>query len=119
VISIVTKWWIVPGKESQAKMALEELAKAVREGEPKTLMYCLHTATVEGSKPPPPPNEVIFLGAWTDRAAFDEHRTGSIFSGWLKNNLHLFQQNDGRLYVNAEFAQRFAGFVRAAAAGAS
>ncbi|MCX5214326.1 antibiotic biosynthesis monooxygenase [Kitasatospora sp. NBC_00240] len=117
MISIVTKWWYVPGREQEAVAALTDLVQQVRDGEPDTLMYCLHTADVTGSLPPPTPNEVIFLGAWTDRQAFEAHRKGKIFTDWLEKYLHLFVQNDGKLYVSAEFADRFAGFVRGAAVG--
>jgi quinol monooxygenase YgiN len=117
MISIVTKWWCAPGKEKEAVAALEDLVRQVKDGEPDTLMYCLHTAIVEGSLPPPTPREVIFMGAWTDRKAFDEHRNGPIFTQWLQKYLDLFVQNDGKLYVSAEFADRFAGFVRGAAVG--
>jgi quinol monooxygenase YgiN len=117
MISIVTKWWCVPGKEKEAVAALRDLVEEVEEGEPETLMYCLHTAEPTGSLPPPRPHEVIFLGAWTDRKAFDDHRNGPIFTQWLQKYLHLFVQNDDRLYLSAEFANRFAGFVRGEAIG--
>ncbi|MCC3331825.1 putative quinol monooxygenase [Nocardia abscessus] len=117
MICIVTKWWHVPGKGDEAVTALKELVKQVEQHEDDTLMYCLHTADATGSLPPPNSNEVIFLGAWKDREAFEAHRKGSIFTKWLADNLHLFVCNDGKLYVSAEFADRFAGFVRGAAVG--
>ncbi|MFI6445956.1 putative quinol monooxygenase [Kitasatospora sp. NPDC050543] len=117
MISVVTKWWCLPGREQEAVAALKDLVQQVKDGEPDTLMYCLHTAEVTGSLPPPTPNEVIFMGAWTSRQAFDDHRTGKIFTDWLEKHLDLFVQNDNRLYVSAEFADRFAGFVRGAAIG--
>lgn len=60
---------------------------------------------------------MIFLGAWTSRRAFDEHRHGKVFTEWLDKHIDLFVRNDDRLYVSAEFANRFAGFVRGAAIG--
>jgi quinol monooxygenase YgiN len=60
---------------------------------------------------------VIFLGAWTNREAFEAHRDGKIFTQWPAKHLHLFVRNDDKLYVSAEFANRFAGFVRGTAAG--
>ncbi|MEU0248320.1 antibiotic biosynthesis monooxygenase [Streptomyces sp. NPDC006235] len=112
MISIVTKWWHAEGMREKAVAALKDLVAQVEAGEPDTYMYCLHTAVVEGSLPPPAGNEVIFLGAWKDRKAFEAHRDGRIFQDWLANNLHLFVQNSGKLYVSAEFADRFTGFVR-------
>ncbi|MER5635527.1 transposase [Kitasatospora sp. NPDC002227] len=43
-----------------------DLVLQVEEGEPDTLMYCIHTGVVDGS-PPPTPQEVSFFGAWTSR----------------------------------------------------
>lgn len=117
MISIVTKWWHVEGKREEAVTALKELVTQTQKYEPDTWMYCLHTSIVEGSKPPPAENEIIFLGAWKDRQAFDAHRTGPVFTKWLDQHLDLFVQNDGKLYVSAEFADRFAGFVRPEAVG--
>ncbi|WP_406276920.1 antibiotic biosynthesis monooxygenase [Nocardia sp. NBC_00881] len=117
MICIVTKWWCVDGKRNEAMAALKDLVAQVEKQEHTTLMYCLHTAEKTGSLPPPNPNELIFLGAWTNRQAFEDHRTGEIFTKWLEKHLHLFVCNDGKLYVSAEFANRFAGFVRGTAVG--
>lgn len=117
MICILTKWWHAEGRREEAVTALEELVLQVKRYEPDTYTYCLHTSIVDGSEPPPPANEVIFLGAWKDRKAFDDHRTGPVFTKWLADNLELFVQNDGRLYVSAEVADRFAGFVRSEAIG--
>lgn len=117
MISIVTKWWHVPGRRDEAITALTDLVRRTEQYEPDTYMYCLHTSIVEGSLPPPTETEIIFVGAWKDRAAFDEHRKGPVFTQWLAQHLHLFVQNDEKLYVSAEFADRFAGFVRKEATG--
>ncbi|MDX3380574.1 antibiotic biosynthesis monooxygenase [Streptomyces niveiscabiei] len=117
MISIVTKWWHVEGRRDEAVAALKDLVEQVKKGEPDTYMYCLHTAVVDGSLPPPTRNEVIFLGAWKDRKAFDDHRDGKLFQDWLAKHLHLFVRNGGKLYVSAEFADRFTGFVRGEAIG--
>ncbi|PWG13561.1 hypothetical protein DF268_10075 [Streptomyces sp. V2] len=117
MISIVTKWWHVEGRRDEAVAALKDLVEQVKKGEPDTYMYCLHTAVVDGSLPPPTRNEVIFVGAWKDRKAFDDHRDGKLFQDWLAQHLHLFVQNGGKLYVSAEFADRFTGFVRGEAIG--
>jgi quinol monooxygenase YgiN len=113
MISIVTKWWIKEGREDAAKLALADLAQQVKEEEPFTAMYLIHTSIVEGSLPSPAPNEVIFVGTWTDRAAFEKHLVGPVFKDWLALHIQNFiVNNDGSLYVNAEFVDRFAGFIR-------
>ena len=117
MISIVTKWWHVDGARDKAVEALKDLVRQVEQHEPDTYMYCLHTSVVSGSLPPPTPNELIFLGTWKDRKAFDDHRDGKLFQDWLAKHLDLFVKIDGRLYVSAEFADRFAGFVRKEAIG--
>ena len=113
MISIVTKWWIKQGCEEKAKAALADLAKQTEEQEPFTVMYLIHTSIVEGSLPSPAPNEVIFVGTWPDREAFDKHLVGPVFQNWLAKHIDNFiVNNDGSLYVNAEFVDRFAGFIR-------
>lgn len=113
MISIVTKWWIRQGCEEQAIPALSELADQVRDKEPFTAMYLIHTSIVDGSLPTPPSNEVIFVGTWDDRAAFDKHLAGPVFRDWLSQNIDLFiTGNDGSLYVSAEFIDRKVGFIR-------
>lgn len=117
MICIINKWWHVPDRRDEAIDALRELVLEVERREPDTYMYCLHTSVVEGSLPPPAGNEIIFLGAWKDRAAFDSHRYGDVFTNWLEQHLHLFVRNDDNLYVSPQFAERFAGFVRGDATG--
>lgn len=117
MISIVTRWWYVDGMRQAAIEALKDLVSQVEQHEPDTYMYCLHTSIVPGSLPPPAPNELTFLGAWKDRRAFEEHRDGPLFQDWLAKHLDLFVTNNGRLYVSAQFVDRFAGFVRKQAMG--
>jgi quinol monooxygenase YgiN len=118
VISIVTKWWIIPGNEDQAIPALRELARDVERHEPFTTMYLINTPVVAGSLPAPPDNEVVFLGTWDDRAAFDQHLNGPLMAGWLARYLDLFlTSNGGGLYVAAELIERQAGFIRSASTG--
>lgn len=112
MISIVTKWWVLPGKEAAAHAALKELAQQVKAGEDYTHMYLIHTSEVDGSKPTPPANEIIFLGTWSSKEDFDKHRKGPVFSAWLTKYIDLFLTNDGRLYVSAEFVNPLAGFIR-------
>jgi hypothetical protein len=82
-------------------------------------MYLIHTPLAEGSRPTPAANEVIFVSAWPNRKAFQDHRDGPVFQDWLKKHLHLFLTNNSDdLFVTAEFMQRRAGYVRRAATGA-
>lgn len=120
MLSIVAKWWIVPGREDDAVAALMKLARAVEVQEPFTTMYLIHTSIAEGSRPTPPPNEVVFVSGWPDRAAFQQHLDGPVFKDWIAEYLDLFLTDDsGGLFVTAEFIDRHAGFVRPAAQGAS
>jgi quinol monooxygenase YgiN len=112
-ISIVTKWWIKDGCRDEAIPALAILAEQVCKKEPFTAMYLIHTSVAEGSQPTPPSNEVIFVGTWVDRAAFNEHLNGPVFQDWAKQYKKLFLADDsGGLYVAAEFVERRAGFIR-------
>jgi Dyp-type peroxidase family len=116
--SIIAKWSIKPGCEQQAIAALHELAESVRREEPYTLMYLIHTANAEGSRPTPAPNEVIFVSAWPDQAAFEQHLNGPVFQEWKGKHLDLFLTNsNGDLFVTSEFMDRRAGFIRTAGGG--
>lgn len=113
MLSIVAKWWIVPGKEDEAVAALRQLAAEVEAQEPFTLMYLIHTPVEEGSRPPSPRNEVVFLSSWADRAGFEKHLDGPVFKDWIAQYLDLFMTGDsGDLFVTGEFLHRQAGFIR-------
>lgn len=115
MLSIIAKWWIVPGHEQEAVAALDELAASVEQNEPFTDMYLIHTPIVHGSRPAPPANEVIFVSGWADRAAFDKHLHGPVFQQWIAKYLPLFLLDDsGGLFVTAEFIDRRAGYIRPA-----
>lgn len=79
-------------------------------------MYLIHTSIEEGSRPQPPPNEVVFVSGWPDRAAFQKHLDGPVFKDWIAKHVDLFLTDDsGGLFVTAEFIDRRAGFIRPAA----
>ena len=116
--SIIAKWSIKPGCEQQAIAALGELAESVKREEPYTLMYLIHTANAEGSRPTPAANEVIFVSAWPDQAAFERHLHGPVFQEWKDKHLDLFLTNSGGdLFVTSEFMDRRAGFIRTEGGG--
>lgn len=118
VLSIIARWWIVPGKEAEAVAALKELAAEVEAQEPYTLMYTIHTTVTEGSRPPAPDNEVVFLSTWPDHAAFEEHLNGPVFKEWIAKYLDLFLTGDGdSLFVTGEFLERQAGYIRPSLCG--
>ena len=113
MLSIVTRWWIAPGREARAVRALRRLAQAIEEREPHTTMYMIHTAIAEWPRPGPARIEVVFVGAWTDRAAFEQHLSGPVFNGWIAAYADLFLADDGgELLVDSELMSRRAGFVR-------
>jgi quinol monooxygenase YgiN len=116
VLSIVTKWWIAPGREGRAVRALRRLALAIEEQEPQTTMFMVHTALAQGPRPGPARVEVVFVGAWPDREAFEQHLSGPVFNGWMAAYGDLFLADDGgELVVDSELMARRAGFVRATA----
>ncbi|MGA9679154.1 MAG: antibiotic biosynthesis monooxygenase family protein [Mycobacterium sp.] len=118
--SIIAKWSIKPGCEEQAVAALTELAESVKREEPFTLMYLIHTSNAEGSRPTPAPNEVIFVSAWPDQPAFEQHLRGPVFQQWKTKYLDLFLTNsNGDLFVTSEFMDRRAGFIRIDGGGCS
>lgn len=116
MLSIIAKWWIVPGHEEPAVAALKELAAEVERSEPFTLLYLIHTTIQDGSRPTPPANEVVFVSGWPDREAFQQHLDGPVFKEWSKKYARLFLTDDsGGLFVTGEFINRQAGFVRPSA----
>ena len=117
MLSIVTRWWIAPGREDRAVRALQRLAEAVEEQEPQTTMYMIHTSLAEWPRPGPARIEVVFVGAWPDSAAFERHLSGPVFKGWVAAYADLFLGDDGgEVLVDSAFMDRRAGFVRPTAA---
>jgi len=117
MLSIVARWWIAPGREKKAERALKRLARAVEEQEPLTTMYMIHTSIAEGSGLTPSCKEVVFVGGWPDRAAYEQHLAGPVFKGWIAAYADLFLAEDGgEELVNGEFMATRAGFIRPTAA---
>jgi quinol monooxygenase YgiN len=110
---IIAKWTILEGKRDQALAALKVLEHEVKTKEPFVLMYTINTPDFTlTSFPTPPKNEVIFVSAFTDFAAFEKHLNGSVFQGWLKQYSNLFLTNNGNLFVISEWLHREYGYIR-------
>ena len=113
MITIIAKWSILEGKTAEALAALKILEQEVKEHEPFVPMYTINTPNFKlTSFPTPPPTEVIFVSAFDDFAAFEEHLNGPVFQGWLKKYIHLFLTNNGNLFVVSEWLERQFGYIR-------
>lgn len=114
MIPIIARWSIAPGQRDAALRALSDLAARVEALEPFVPMYTIHVPSASPeltSYPTPAANEVIFLSAFDDYAAFQKHFTG-VFHDWLSQNKQYFLQSNGNLFVISEWLERHAGFIR-------
>lgn len=113
MITIIAKWSILEGKNREALAALGILEKEVREKEPFVPMYTINTPNFKlNSLPTPSSQEVIFVSAFDDFAAFEKHLNGPVFQDWLKKYIHLFLTNNGNLFVVSEWLERQFGYIR-------
>lgn len=111
---LISKWTILPGKESEALIALKALAQEVEASEPDTWMYSVHTPDFTAPNlPTPSSGEVVFFEVYKDEEAFKAHVSGPTFMGFVENYGFLFLQSNGKPYVTLEIMQRQAGFIRA------
>lgn len=110
---LISKWTILTGMESQALLALQELAAKVKEAEPNTWMYTVHTPDFTAQNlPTPPQGQVVFIEVYKDEQSFQDHVNGQIFQDFLSNYSDLFLKNNGEPYVTLEILERQAGFIR-------
>jgi quinol monooxygenase YgiN len=110
---LISKWTVLPGKKKEALTALKELAVKVRESEPDTLMYTVHTPEfTQPSLPTPPEGEIIFFEIYKNKAAFHAHVKGPNFTAFVKKYGHLFLNNNKQPYVTLEIMRHQAGFIR-------
>lgn len=110
---IIAKWTILEGKRKKALAALKILEREVRTKEPFVLMYTINTPDFTKTNfPTPPENEVIFVSAFADFAAFQKHLNGPVFQDWLKKYKNLFLTNNDNLFVLAEWLHREYGYIR-------
>lgn len=113
MISIVARWSLIEATRAQALDALAELARRVEREEPFVPMYTIHVPDFSiDSYPTPAPTDVVFFSVFDDRAAFEAHLHGPVFSDWLAEFGHLFLFNGDSLFVVSELLSRSAGFVR-------
>lgn len=115
-LSLTSQWFIRPGQEADAFAALERLALDVHEHEPDTLVYLVHSPSVNStlqSLPPPDPSSVLFFEIYRSVSAFHAHVDGPIFTRFLEQHGALFVAANGKPFVFVEFLARRAGFIRA------
>jgi predicted enzyme related to lactoylglutathione lyase/quinol monooxygenase YgiN len=118
LVSLTSKWFIRPGREAAVIPALERLADAVREGEPDTLAYLVHTplgVAALQSRPPSEPGTVLFVEVYASPEAFDRHVKGPIFTDFVREHGSCFVAANGSPFTFVEFLERRAGFIRTAA----
>lgn len=112
--TLISRWYLKPGREAEARAALSALAEAVLAEEPGTLAYLVH-GPCGSSLPAAPAGEVTFYEVYADEAAFSAHISGPVFSGFLKDHGALFEQNfppNSGPFMTVSTLTRAAGFVR-------
>lgn len=115
-VSLISRWYLKPGCEEEARKALTEAAKKIYLHEPGTLTYLIHQTRPDDSKlislPSVSHEEITFFEQYRDRDSFLAHVGGEIFTTFLEKNGHLFQQSDGRPFLTVSFLSHIAGFKR-------
>lgn len=110
---LISKWTMLSGMESQAILALQELAIKVKEAEPNTWMYTVNTPNWTAQNlPTPSQGQVVFIEVYKDEQSFQDHVNGPVFQDFLANYSDLFLKSKGEPYVTLEILQRKAGFIR-------
>lgn len=128
MVSLIARWYVREGQQAAAVAALQALADEVRSTEPDTLMYLVHTPdAAQASLPPPTDTEILFVEAYASMEAFYAHLNGPAFTNFVKQYGGLFQYATGTTsggatesipFVQVEWLDRQAGFIRGQAAGA-
>ena len=129
MVTLIARWYVAEGQQAAAVAALQDLADEVRSTEPDTLMYLVHTPDMtQASLPPPTDTEIHFVEGYASMDAFFAHLNGPAFTNFVKQYGGLFRTATGTTaggetvsipFVQVEFLDRQAGFVRERAAGAA
>jgi quinol monooxygenase YgiN len=119
-VSLVSCWFIEPGREAEATAALTRLAGEVLETEPGTLTYLVHSAYQSDqplqSLPPVDPRSIVFFETYRDADAFLAHVNGPVFTSFVSEHGALFVAANGKPYTTVQFLTTVAGHSRAGSA---
>lgn len=120
--SLTSTWTLKQGKEKAGVAALKRLAERVRREEADTLAYLVHMPDVtQASLPPPYGLDVVFFEIYRNKAAFDAHVNGSVFTEFVAKHGDLFVsmkvdcgggKSVTKPFTTVEFLRREAGFIR-------
>lgn len=111
--TLISKWTILSGKENEAIELLKELALKVKEKEPDTWVYMVHTPDFsEINLPTPAREEVVFFEIYKDKNAFTSHVSGPVFTDFVNRHGDLFLNSNEKPYVTLEILINQAGFIR-------
>ncbi|WP_394772781.1 putative quinol monooxygenase [Flavobacterium sp.] len=111
--TLISKWTILSGKEKEAIELLKNLAVKVKENEPDTWTYLVHTPDFsEINLPTPAIGEVVFFEIYKNKEAFTAHVEGHVFLDFVQQHGNLFLNNYGKPYVTLEILTNQAGFIR-------
>jgi len=126
MVTLIAKWYVKEGSQAKAVAALKALAAEVLRTEPDTLMYLVHTPDMtHASLPTPTDTQIFFVEAYASMNAFFAHLNGQAFTNFVKQYGDLFITATGTTaggetvsipFVEVEFLNRQAGFVRESAA---
>lgn len=112
---LISKWYILPGKEAQVIPALKQLALNVKKNEPGTLAYLVHTPDfTQSNLPTAAVGEVVFFEIYKDKGAFQDHLNGSDFKDFVSQYGSLFVSAHEAPYTTLEVLHYQAGFIRSA-----
>jgi quinol monooxygenase YgiN len=104
MIALLSRWKLKNGCPPEFASALENLASAVRDREPGTLVYAIHLPAPCPPIGPPPDyavsddpevvgsvdrNELVFFEVYRDAGAFSEHLRGAV-RDFMRENRHYF-----------------------------
>jgi quinol monooxygenase YgiN len=116
---VEARWVMKPGCREKVKEALKPYVYNVRTQELETLMYTVSVADVSEQSMALPPSQVdalVYNSSWTNKQAFLDHGSGSIYQDFLKEHGHLFVQagpgSTTHPYLTSSVLKRFAGFFR-------